>query len=261
MKPVIEPRVGSDPPRRVAGLRLLRSAHGRSWVKVDAQTDRRHEPLVRHDDTFLDGRSAAYGNGVHVALTIDIRSAHSESEQQAVIAVITLAFSSDPMTRWAFPDPATYLTVMPQMARAFGGNGFAHGAAHLAAGGTAAAMWLPPGVDADSEGLAALAERHTPKEQRADMERVFAQMETYHPSEPCWYLPLIGVDPHCQGRGYGSALLRHALEQCDRDGTAAYLESSNPRNIQLYQRHGFESIGTIQAGTSPTVVPMLRPRR
>ena len=26
----------------------------------------------------------------------------------------------------------------------------------------------------------------------------------------------------------------------------------------FYQRHGFEKIGTIQAGTSPTMVPMLR---
>ena len=191
-------------------------------------------------------------------MNIDVHSARSETEQQAVIAVITLAFSSDPMTRWAFPDPGTYLTVMPQMARAFGGNGFAHGAAHLTAGGTAAAIWLPPGVHADSKGLAALAEEHTPREQRADMERVFAQMETHHPSEPCWYLPLIGVDPHSQGRGYGSALLRHTLKQCDRDGMPAYLESSNPRNIPLYQRHGFEIIGAIQSGTSPAIVPMLR---
>jgi ribosomal protein S18 acetylase RimI-like enzyme len=196
-----------------------------------------------------------------VALTIDVHSARSDNEQQTVVAVITLAFISDPMTRWAFPDAATYLRVMPQMIRAFGGNGFAHVAAHLTAGGAAAAMWLPPGVQPDSDRLGALAAEHTPKEQKADMERVFAQMETHHPSEPCWYLPMIGVDPVCQGRGYGSALLRHALEQCDRDGMPAYLESSNPRNIELYQRHGFEIIGAIQAGTSPTVVPMLRPRR
>jgi ribosomal protein S18 acetylase RimI-like enzyme len=196
-----------------------------------------------------------------VALTIDVRSARSESEQQTVVAVITLAFSTDPMARWTFPDPATYLTVWPRVARAFGGNAFAHGAAHLAAGEAAAAMWLPPGVHPDSESLEALVEEHAPSEQRAHLERVFAQMETHHPSEPCWYLPLIGVDPSCQGRGYGSALLRYALEQCDRDGMPAYLESSNPRNIPLYQRHGFEIIGTIQAGTSPTVVPMLRRRR
>jgi ribosomal protein S18 acetylase RimI-like enzyme len=127
--------------------------------------------------------------------------------------------------------------------------------------GAAAAMWLPPGVHPNSERLTAVIEEHAPSEKQEDLKRVFAQMEAHHSSEPCWYLPLIGVDPSCQGHGYGSALLRHALEQCDRDGVPAYLESSNPRNISLYQRHGFEIIGTIQAGTSPTVVPMLRRQR
>ena len=74
-------------------------------------------------------------------------------------------------------------------------------------------------------------------------------------------LPLIGVDPVQQGRGQGGALLRHALERCDREGMPAYLESSNPRNVPLYERHGFESIGRIQAGSSPTVIPMLRRAR
>lgn len=193
-----------------------------------------------------------------MALTTSVRSARSESEQQAVVAVMTLAFSTDPMARWTFPDAAAYLTVWPEIVRAFGANGFAHGAAHLAGGGAAAAMWLPPDVPPDMERLTALVEQHAPSEQLVDLERVFAQMETHHPSEPCWYLPLIGVDPTHQGRGYGSALLHYALEQCDREGMPAYLESSNPRNIPLYQRYGFEMIGTIQAGTSPTVVPMLR---
>jgi ribosomal protein S18 acetylase RimI-like enzyme len=66
------------------------------------------------------------------------------------------------------------------------------------------------------------------------------------------------VDPAHQGRGGGSALLRHALSRCDRDGDSAYLESSNPRNVTLYQRHGFEIIGKIQVGSSPTMLPMLR---
>ena len=196
-----------------------------------------------------------------MALTTDCRSARSESERDAVVAVITLAFSTDPMARWTFPDPATYLRVWPQVAGAFGGSGFAHGAAHLAAGDAAAAMWLPPGVQPDGERLAALIEEHAPRELQPDLERVLAAMESHHPSEPCWYLPLIGVDPRCQGRGHGSALLRYALAQCDRDGMPAYLESSNPRNIPLYQRHGFEILGRIQAGASPTVVPMLRQAR
>ncbi|MBA3887455.1 MAG: GNAT family N-acetyltransferase [Acidobacteria bacterium] len=190
-------------------------------------------------------------------LTVEVRSA-TERDQQLVVDVITLAFSTDPMARWAYPDPATYLAVMPDTVKAFGGNGFGHGTVHLVDGGKAPAMWLPPGVHPDSERLAALGEQHSPREQQADMEQVFEQMGAFHPEEPCWYLPLIGVDPAHQGRGHGSALLRYALERCDRDGVPAYLESSNPRNIALYERHGFEVLGSIQAGTSPTIVPMLR---
>ena len=193
-------------------------------------------------------------------LTIEVRSA-TEQEQKAVIDVITLAFSSDPMARWALPDPATYLTVMPDFARAFGGNGFAHGTVHCLDGRFAAAMWLPPGVHPDSERMAGLVEQYVPKRTLPEMMQVFEQMDVYHPKEPHWYLPLIGVDPACQGRGYGSALLRYALEQCDRDRLPAYLESSNPRNIPLYQRHGFEIIGNIQVGSSPNLVPMLRRAR
>jgi ribosomal protein S18 acetylase RimI-like enzyme len=197
------------------------------------------------------------GEELKTMTTIGVRAAE-DSDQQAVIDVITLAFSNDPMARWAFPHPATYLAVMPRLARAFGGNGFAHGAAHLVDGGLAAAMWLPPGVEPDVEQMTALNEQHVPADRLDDMMQVFERMEQFHPTDPCWYLPLIGVDPSCQGRGFGSALLRHATAQCDRDGMPAYLESSSPRNIPLYQRHGFEIMGSIQVGTSPTLVPMLR---
>jgi hypothetical protein len=43
----------------------------------------------------------------------------------------------------------------------------------------------------------------------------------------------------------------YALNQCDHENSVAYLESSNPKNIPFYQRHGFELLGTIQVGTSP----------
>jgi hypothetical protein len=55
--------------------------------------------------------------------------------------------------------------------------------------------------------------------------------------------------------------MRYALERCDRDGIAAYWESSDPRNVPFYRRHGFEPIGTIQAGSSPPLTPMLRKAR
>ncbi|MGV1015508.1 MAG: GNAT family N-acetyltransferase, partial [Methyloceanibacter sp.] len=83
----------------------------------------------------------------------------------------------------------------------------------------------------------------------------------FHPDEPHWYLPLIGTDPALQGKGHGSSLLRHALSICDAEKMPAYLEATSARNVPFYRRHGFEAIGTIRVGTSPTITPMLRPPR
>jgi GNAT superfamily N-acetyltransferase len=195
-----------------------------------------------------------------LTLTVDVRAA-SDGDRQTVIGVITLAFSTDPMARWAWPDPVTYLAAMPEFAHAFGGGGFAYGSVHLAGNGVAAAMWLPPGVQPDTARMMELLEANVAPDRLDDLSRVLERMDAFHPTGPCWYLPLIGVDPTQQGHGYGSALLRYALERCDRDGLPAYLESSNPRNVPLYERHGFETIGAIQAGTSPTMTPMLRQPR
>jgi ribosomal protein S18 acetylase RimI-like enzyme len=186
-----------------------------------------------------------------------VRSAAS-ADEAGVVDVITLAFSADPLVRWAMPEPAVYLAAMPESVRAFGGNGFAHGTVFCLDGCLGAAMWLPPGVEPDAERLFAVIEENVSSAIRPDLMGVFEQMGDYHPAEPHWYLPLIGVDPVCHGQGLGSALMRHALQRCDADGLPAYLESSNPRNIALYQRHGFEIIGEIQVGASPTMVPMLR---
>ncbi len=48
--------------------------------------------------------------------------------------------------------------------------------------------------------------------------------------------------------------MQYGLLPCDRDQTQAYVESSNPRNISLYKRLGFELLGTIQVGSNSLVV-------
>ena len=104
----------------------------------------------------------------------------------------------------------------------------------------------------------ALIEQSITGHRRQEVYSLLEQMGRYHPTEPHWYLPLIGVDTMQHGKGYGSALMAHALIQCDRDSKPAYLESTNQRNVPLYERHGFEVLGTIQVGSSPPVFPMLR---
>jgi GNAT superfamily N-acetyltransferase len=185
----------------------------------------------------------------------------TSADEAAAIDTIVLAFSADPMARWSWPEAHHYLTCMPKLAGAFGGRAFAHRSAFCTTDYAGVALWLPPGVSADDEALAELIQHSISAGKQADHDKLFEQMATYHPSGPHWYLPLIAVDPAMQGRGLGDSLMRVALQECDRTHLPAYLDSSNPRNIKLYERHGFEPIGTIQAGSSPTVVPMLRSAR
>lgn len=192
--------------------------------------------------------------------TTRIKTATS-AEEAAVIDVLVLAFSTDPAVRWMFPDPNQFLTHFPSFIRAFGGKAFAAGSAYYTAEFAGAALWLPPGVHPDEDLLFGLLRRILAEREKEDAFAVFEQMGNYHPTVPHWYLPLIGVDSTRQGKGYGTEMMRHALIPCDRDQVPAYLESSNPANISLYERHGFELLGTIQAGSSPTLYPMLRKPR
>jgi GNAT superfamily N-acetyltransferase len=182
-------------------------------------------------------------------------------EESPAVETIVLAFVADPVTRWTWPHSQQYLAAMPKFVRAFGGNAFTHGGAYCTHDYTGAALWLPPGVNPDTDRLGELIESTASSSARDDGPAIFEQMAKYHPSEPHWYLPLIGVDPAHQGMGHGDALMSYALERCDRDKLPAYLESTNPRNRSLYRRHGFEALGTIQAGSSPILVPMLRRSR
>jgi GNAT superfamily N-acetyltransferase len=189
----------------------------------------------------------------------EVRSADA-SLQASAINTIVLGFAADPMTRWVWTDSSEYLRIMPRFVKAFGGRAFEHGTADITDGARAAALWLPPGVEPDDAEMGAVMEGTLRPDIAEDIAAVLKGMAEYHPREPHWYLPLIAADPNWVGQGLGALLLKHALRRSDEQGVAAYLESSNPRNISLYQRHGFQIIGRIQSGSSPVVTPMLRPR-
>ena len=191
-------------------------------------------------------------------ITPIIKTAATASDEASIIDVLVRANWEDPAARWVWPDSQQFLMHFPSFVRAFGGKAFAHGSAYYVNGYTGAALWLPPDVHPDEDALIALLQRTVSGQIQKDVFPVFEQMGRYHPSEPHWYLPLMGVDPSQQGKGLGSALLQHILIQFDRDNKLAYLESSNPCNIPLYRRHGFELLGSIQIGTSPSIPPMLR---
>ncbi|KGN36146.1 GNAT family N-acetyltransferase [Knoellia subterranea] len=84
-------------------------------------------------------------------------------------------------------------------------------------------------------------------------------LRTHRPQEPYWYLAHLGAVEG--GRGVGTALLTHRLGEIDAaGGHTAYLESSNERNLPLYERFGFIVTERLAGGPagSPPVWGMLR---
>jgi ribosomal protein S18 acetylase RimI-like enzyme len=183
------------------------------------------------------------------------------AEIPRAVNVQLASFVADPIMRWLWPEAHEYVTCFPRLVDGFGGGAFDNDAADVTDGFLGGALWLPPGVSPNEQALDALFKETLGEPQRSEILSVLEQMGESHPDEEHWHLAFIGVDAAHQGRGVGAELMRHRLAKLDAVGAVAYLESSNPRNIPFYQRHGFEVLREIQVGGSPPVFPMLRAAR
>jgi len=193
--------------------------------------------------------------------TTDAPAVTATDDRAGTTATLLAAFTADPLLRWMFPEAGRYQACFPELMRHYAGRPFDHGSAHRTADGGGAALWLQPGVTPDEEALGSLLQEAVAADRLGDVFALFEAVGACHPGEPHWYLPAIGVDPPAQGRGLGSALLAHALAIVDGQHVGAYLESSSPRNLPLYERFGFSVVREVSSGTSPTVFPMYRPAR
>ena len=104
-------------------------------------------------------------------------------------------------------------------------------------------MWVPPDPE-DRYGRAmkeldpAVAE--IMGERKAVYDELWGWIDHHRPTEPHWYLEHIAVRPERRGVGLGRALIEHGLGRADADGTTAWLVTSKPGNVPLYERFGFE---------------------
>lgn len=140
-----------------------------------------------------------------------------------------------------------------------------HALTHLGPDAAAVARWKVPGQwkDPISEQL-----RTAPSMIRIMRWRIvlgfrmFSAIEKVHPEEPHYYLQFLATHPRHQSKGLGGAVLTPMLERCDTEGVPAYLESSNPRNVPFYARHGFVERDPVPLPDGwPTITPMWRDPR
>lgn len=199
---------------------------------------------------------------------IEVRPALRQ-DVTAAITVMARAFLDDPPFAWILPAAATrerrlgrfFSTTLA--ADAFGRRPLATVEVATAQGEpVGAAIWYPPENWPPALGhqLASLPGNIRAFGLRLGQASALAQaLGRSHPRRPHWYLAYVGVEPAWQGHGVCSALLRHRLARCDLDGADAYLESSKPNNVALYEHFGFEptAVAAVPPG-APTITPMWR---
>jgi ribosomal protein S18 acetylase RimI-like enzyme len=77
------------------------------------------------------------------------------------------------------------------------------------------------------------------------------------PPADAWRLETLGVRPERQGRGLASALLDFALDGvARRGGRLVALDTSDSRNVRLYERHGFRIDSYEEGADRPPVWKM-----
>ncbi len=186
--------------------------------------------------------------------------------KSAAVDFLADAFVDDPLQQWIFSDEEMRASHIRQWMAAEVELGLRHGHAYIDLEGCGVALWGPPegSFYDDAEFTTAMLDIL----QRAEPERRDTVLEglmmigEHFPQDTHFYLGVIGVAPQGRGAGVGERLIRRVLDTCDDEGLDAYLESSNPRNVSLYERVGFEVTAEItMPADGPTLRPMFRAAR
>ncbi|MFZ0325470.1 MAG: GNAT family N-acetyltransferase [Actinomycetes bacterium] len=180
--------------------------------------------------------------------------------------IIGAAFDEDPTWSFVFSDPARRLDQYQRFWELLVDGAQRCDWVWLCDADHAVTVWLPPGCnelsDEQEAGFAEFARSLLGLAAPRLLETV-ERFATARPSDPHYYLSLFATDPQHAGHGYGMALLAQNLLRIDEVGAAAYLESTNPLNLNRYRGVGFEVTGSFDLPDSgPSVTTMWRePRR
>jgi GNAT superfamily N-acetyltransferase len=171
-------------------------------------------------------------------------------EHPAIAAVLESAFADTDVGRWLDADPGLRLAHFTNL--------LPHAIVRVAADRgdvVGVALWFPfpmrlPAGEVDGADPAV--------ERYRLLERLLAERHPWQP--PHHHLAYLGVRPDRQRQGIGTCLLIEHHAYLHVSGIPAYLEANDPRNHELYLRHGYTDVAApIVLPTGIPIWPMWRP--
>ena len=170
----------------------------------------------------------------------------SSSDKRPVAQLLAQAFFGDPQLSWLLQRYDDRRQRLERLFEIQFSDCLGAGVVDVAVvgdGPVGAALWMPPGQRLPTlrRQLVALPQHRRVFGRNLRLAgRVLRAVAAVHPSEPHWYLAVLGVHPDWQGMGVGAALLRSGLGRADADRSPAYLETSKESNEEIYSHFGFE---------------------
>ncbi|WP_411108651.1 GNAT family N-acetyltransferase [Streptomyces sp. c-19] len=161
-------------------------------------------------------------------------------------AVDDLARASEGAFR-SHPDAAIMLRIRRYQWLCLTRIGMVYGRVWVADDGRAGAVWAVPGQD-PSPAFAELGPLlgELSGDRAAASETADTAMAPYRPEEPGWFLETVATAPEAQGKGLGSAVLIPGIQEAERAGYPAFLETSSEANVRFYERLGFKVTADVQ---------------
>jgi ribosomal protein S18 acetylase RimI-like enzyme len=182
---------------------------------------------------------------IHTARPADSITVAGPADRERVLGSLVAAFRSDPVLRYLFPDDDTY----PRYATAFFGRLFdkrvGNNTIWTIGPGWSVAMWDAPHAPEPPPNGAL---DNLPAAVRSRLDSYNDAVRRALPARPFWYLGVLGTHPDYAGRRWGRAVMSEGLRRAAADGLPVVLETSNPGNVGVYRRAGFEVFREITAG-------------
>ncbi|XVV11179.1 GNAT family N-acetyltransferase [Actinoplanes sp. CA-131856] len=182
---------------------------------------------------------------------------------EEITGLVAAAMWDGPVARWLHPDAEVRRRDSPRYFEIFVEHAVRYGEVYATSdydtgSVSGVALWfpltamIPPPLDYEQR----MKEVTGPAYDRTC--ELDAAIEARHPTDPHHYLAFLAVHPENQGRGIGSALLDRHHARLDEAGIPAYLEANDPRNRDLYLRHGYRIRSVIELPGGPPLWSMWR---
>lgn len=171
-------------------------------------------------------------------------------DREAVVDTVCAAFIDDPAFRYFFADPDRFedearIFVSYLFDKRVGLNTI-----WMTPGAEAVAMWSPPSSPGETgsgdSGYAAVMDRLGEAGER--IHRYDAPVEAVLPTS-YWYLGILATHPDHRGRKLGRDTMIRGVEAAAASGQPAFLETTNPANVAVYQSAGWEVHDELDVGS------------